>query len=349
MLDARVLTDLKVGAAFPTDHPLHVAPPGIFLSPQAAAALKDSDVVLSLDWVDLAGTLKQAWGADEVTSRVIQVSTDQTLHNAFNMDHQALPPTDLYLFCTPEPAVEDLLRAIEARPRASPADTATATHARARTQPAPAVADDTRISIAMVADALKSAVGDGDVCLIHLPLGWSGELWDFRHPLDFIGSDGGGGIGAGPGLTVGAAIALKGGTRLPVAILGDGDYLMGVTAFWTAATSGVPFLAIVCNNRSFYNDEVHQERVAKDRGRPVANKWIGQRIDHPAPDLAMMARAQGVEGIGPVTAAEALQAALADAVARLRQGKGVVVDVHVTPGYSPSMAAGITRSQAKNH
>ena len=60
----------------------------------------------------------------------------------------------------------------------------------------------------------------------------------------------------------------------------------------------------------------------------------------------MMARAQGVEGIGPVTAADALQAALADAVARLRQGKGVVVDVHVTPGYSPSMAAGITRSQA---
>jgi thiamine pyrophosphate-dependent acetolactate synthase large subunit-like protein len=49
MLDARVLTDLKVGAAFPTDHPLHVAPPGIFLVPQAAAALKDSDVVLSLD------------------------------------------------------------------------------------------------------------------------------------------------------------------------------------------------------------------------------------------------------------------------------------------------------------
>ena len=143
---------------------------------------------------------------------------------------------------------------------------------------------------------------------------------------------------------MGAAIALKGSPRLPIAILGDGDYLMGVTAFWTAATSGIPFLAIVCNNRSFYNDEVHQERMARDRGRPVANKWIGQRIDNPAPDLALMATAQGVQGIGPVTTAGALQAALADAVARLRQGKGVVVDVHVTPGYSPSMAAGITRS-----
>src|SRR4029453_3140130 len=132
LLNARVLTALKVGAAFPTDHPLHVAPPGIFLSPQAAAAVKDADVVLSLDWVDLAGTLKQAWGADAVGSRVIQVSTDQTLHNAFSMDHQALPPTDLYLFCTPEPAVADLVQAIEALPRVLPGHTVTATAKRLR-------------------------------------------------------------------------------------------------------------------------------------------------------------------------------------------------------------------------
>ena len=128
-----------------------------------------------------------------------------------------------------------------------------------------------------------------------------GDMWHFRHPLDFIGSDGGGGIGAGPGITVGGAIALKGTARLPVAILGDGDYLMGVNALWTAATGGVPLLAVVCNNRSFFNDEVHQERVAKERGRPVENRWIGQRIDDPAPDLAMLARAQGLDGIGPVT------------------------------------------------
>ncbi len=34
-------------------------------------------------------------------------------------------------------------------------------------------------------------------------------------------------------MAVGAALALRGGDRLPVAILGDGDYLMGVTALWT--------------------------------------------------------------------------------------------------------------------
>ena len=65
----------------------------------------------------------------------------------------------------------------------------------------------------------------------------------------------------------------------------------------------VPGLAIgaaVANNRSFYNDEVHQERVARLRGRPIENKWIGQRISDPDIDIAGLARAQGAQGFGPI-------------------------------------------------
>ena len=51
-----------------------------------------------------------------------------------------------------------------------------------------------------------------------LPLGWNGAYRHFRHPLDYLGHDGGGGVGAGPGLTVGAALALKGSGRMPVGI-----------------------------------------------------------------------------------------------------------------------------------
>ncbi|MCM3755699.1 thiamine pyrophosphate-dependent enzyme, partial [Bacillus licheniformis] len=108
-----------------------------------------------------------------------------------------------------------------------------------------------------------------DVSLLRLPLGWSGELWDFHSPLDYLGYDGGAGIGSGPGMAVGAALALAGTGRLPVAILGDGDFLMGNTALWSAAHFDVPLLVIVANNQSFYNDEVPQERVARERGRPV--------------------------------------------------------------------------------
>ena len=121
-------------------------------------------------------------------------------------------------------------------------------------------------------------------------------------PSTILGSDGGGGVGGGPGISVGAALALKGCGRLPVAVCGDGDFLMGVTALWTAAHYHIPLLIVVANNRSFFNDELHQERVARMRNRPVENRWIGQRISEPDIDLASMARAQGAQGFGPVTA-----------------------------------------------
>ena len=53
-LNARVVTDLKIGATFPTDHPLYVGSPRA-LTPDSVEGLKNVDVMLSLDWVDLAG------------------------------------------------------------------------------------------------------------------------------------------------------------------------------------------------------------------------------------------------------------------------------------------------------
>jgi len=86
-------------------------------------------------------------------------------------------------------------------------------------------------------------------------------------------------VGAGPGITVGAALALKDSGRLPVAIMGDGDFLMGRRAVRPPAHYGIPCLIFcVANNRSFFNDELHQERRRKERSRPVENRWIGQRI-----------------------------------------------------------------------
>ena len=56
-LNARVITDLKIGASFPTDHPLYVGAAHA-LTPDSAEALRAADVIVSLDWVDLAGALK---------------------------------------------------------------------------------------------------------------------------------------------------------------------------------------------------------------------------------------------------------------------------------------------------
>jgi thiamine pyrophosphate-dependent acetolactate synthase large subunit-like protein len=239
------------------------------------------------------------------------------------MDYQGLPPIDVYLMCEPEAAVPMLLEAVKARTGPAPEKIAV----KAPTPSAEAV------SMAGVAHALTTATKGSDVCYTHLPIGWSGAYSHFNHPLDYLGAEGGAGVGSGPGLSVGSALALKGGGRLPIAVLGDGDFLMANTVLWTAAHYQIPLLTVVCNNRSFFNDELHQERVARERGRPPENRWIGMRIGEPDIDLAQMAKSQGCAGIGPVAKAGELQKAIDQGVEAVRNGKVAVVDARVLPGY----------------
>ena len=331
-LGARVVTDMKVGAAFPTDHPLHAGAPGTtVLSAEAAHAIRAADAILSLDWVDIAGTFKHLAG--NITAKVVQISVDHRLHNGWSMDYQGLPPVDVLIACEPDAAVPALLAALGPRgPRAM----------SSVTPKFPKLVDD-KLTVDHLADALRRAVGDRPTSLTHVSLSWNGAIWPLRHPLDYLGSDGGGGVGGGPGISVGAALALKGSGRLPVAVCGDGDFMMGVTALWTAAHYRIPLLIVVANNRSFFNDELHQERVARVRNRPVENRWVGQRISEPDIDLAGIARAQGAQGYGPVTAVADLLPTFETAIAEVEAGHVVVVDVRVDPGYTAAMTAVMTR------
>jgi thiamine pyrophosphate-dependent acetolactate synthase large subunit-like protein len=327
-LGARVLTDLKLAAAFPTDHPLHAGAPATFQGNEATKALAEADVVLALDWVDLAGTLRSA-GAK---AKVIAVSLDHQVHNGWSMDYQGLPPVDLFLAADTDATLAALLPHLPAGAKSTPL----APWAEMRFEPGP-------ITVPHMAQVLRQTVGTRPASLLHVSLSWNAAVWPFRAPLDYIGADGGAGIGGGPGIAVGAALALRGSGRLPVAVCGDGDFLMGVTALWTAVHYNIPLLIVVANNRSFFNDELHQERVARARNRPVENRWIGQRIDDPDIDLARMAVAQGAAGFGPVTDAAALAPTFAQAIAAVEGGAVAVVDVRVAPGYSPSATAALLR------
>jgi thiamine pyrophosphate-dependent acetolactate synthase large subunit-like protein len=119
--------------------------------------------------------------------------------------------------------------------------------------------------------------------------------------------------------------------------------MMGCSTLWTAAHYNIPLLIVVANNRSFFNDELHQERVARVRNRPIENRWVGQRISEPDIDLAGIARAQGAQGFGPVTKATDLGATFAKAIAAVEAGAVVVVDVRVEPGYAEAVTAVMTR------
>jgi thiamine pyrophosphate-dependent acetolactate synthase large subunit-like protein len=115
-LGAAVLTDIKTGASFPTRHPLHPCPPSLYVSGVGSQLIHEADVILSLDWVALGGTLRQACGGALPTAKVIQCSlVDQYLHNGHSMDHQSLPPTDLAMLAPPDALVEAPLGTLAAR------------------------------------------------------------------------------------------------------------------------------------------------------------------------------------------------------------------------------------------
>jgi len=96
----------------------------------------------------------------------------------------------------------------------------------------------------------------------------------------------------------------------------------------------LPMMIVVANHRSYFNDEIHQETVARMRGRPVENRWIGQALDTPRPDIVALAEGQGFDGEGPITESDELAAAFERAAARVKAGGRIVLDVHVTRGYA---------------
>jgi len=328
MLQARVWTDLKSAAAFPTDHVLHAGPPGTFLAARPPQELAEADVILSLDWNDLSGLLQQVYGDHPVSAKVIQISADAHNHRGWSADHQGLPPTDAYLLCDPDAAIPLLIDALSHKAPRPPAHRTDGPRPSVEVQ-STAPTHLSTLDVARVFNDASEEMGI-EVTLTRLPLAWKGDYRHFRHPLDFLGYDGGGGVGSGPGITVGAALALKDSDRVVAGIMGDGDFLMGVTTLWTATHYRIPCLFVICNNRSFFNDEMHQEKMALLRGRPVENRWIGQRIEYPDIDLAAMARAQGASAAGPITTHEQLVKAIREGLARVREGEVHVIDVRVT-------------------
>ena len=157
------------------------------------------------------------------------------------------------------------------------------------------------------------------------------EVIEVTEPAHGIGGGRGGGVGYGLPSSIGAALGHKESGRLCVSIIGDGDFLMTSNALWTAAKYQIPLLVLVMNNRSYYNDEEHQERMAKWRQRPVENKGIGIRIEDPAPDLAAISRALSVDAFGPITEPDELGSTLDKAIAIVEGGKPAVVDIITQP------------------
>lgn len=330
--NAQVITDIKTGATFPTNHTLHTGPASFFLSLEQEERLRQADLIVCFDFVDAGATLARA----ECAGTIVNVTLDHVLKNGWSFDQGQAVFSDLHIGTSPDACFAALAEQKNLNTNQS---YALASRSTVELQPEASIID-----MAQLAAALSEGSQDDPITLVRLPLGWDASHWHFLHPMDYLGYDGGAGIGSGPGMLVGAALALQNQGRIPVAVLGDGDTMMGLSALWTASHYRIPLLLVVCNNQSFFNDEVHQEKVARTRGRPVENKVIGQAITDPEIDFAKLAQAQGLIGVGPVLTPSDLLRAITSGLEDVKKGASVLIDARVRPSYSQTMNEGMTQS-----
>jgi thiamine pyrophosphate-dependent acetolactate synthase large subunit-like protein len=337
-----------LGAAYRDDRNTVVLPTR---HPQNATGdadlLEDADVVLAIDVADLPGLLRRRdrgpRGESAAERRAGPVVVDlshgdlglPSWTNAFGTPLGR----DVQLLADPLTGLAQLAAAL--RERIDPAAAG-----RRREQVAERVRllrerqaeelrrrwDDRPVSPARLVAETWAAVRDTDhlLCLRNTRT-WPEGVWELPGAGSYLGHSGGGGVGYGPGALVGGALAARDRGQLGVGIVGDGDLLMASGALWTAVHYGIPALVVVNDNSSFYNDEPHQAEVARHRGRPQENSWIGMRISDPPVDLAGLARSYGCWAEGPVEDPDDLATALARGAEAAKGGAVAVVHVRTAP------------------
>jgi acetolactate synthase-1/2/3 large subunit len=344
LLQAPVV-DLKARMNFPNNHPLNH-------SERFRALASQADLILALEPMDLFGELNQMKDQLERTSqyvpkpgsKVATIGSNDLLIHANYQDFQRYQPADLAISGDAEATMPALIEAvqqaltdnrkaaIQARGQKL-AEAYKALGVRAREEAAYAW-DASPISVARMCMELWAQIKGEDWSLVSQighTSGWPFRLWTMDKSYHHIGSSGGSGVGYSLPASTGAALANKKFGRLSVAVGGDGDLMVSPGALWTQAHHQIPLLTVVANNRAYHQEVMHIQRMANRHNRGVDRAWIGTTIQDPNIDYAKMAESMGVHGIGPISDPKDLGAALQKAVAIVKRGEPVLVDVVTQP------------------
>lgn len=316
--------------AFPTNHPLNLSGDHGLLSEGG------TDLVIGIGVSNLAEIVAQCGPG----TRVVDVSLRHLRYRGWTNAGAAPVAVDAVVAAEPAEGIRQLLAAARVRlagdsdHRAGGAarrHVVEQRHKELRAEQAATLRDrwdDLPIAPQRMAAEVWHAVRDRDWLLVlRNTRSWLDGIWEFDGAGQWLGHSVGGGVGYGPGAMLGGALAARDRGQLPVAIIGDGDLHMGVGALWTAVHYEIPLLVVVNNNRSFYNDEQHQRRVAQRRDRPVANAWIGMRMADPEVDFTVLARGYGAWADAPITVSDQLGPALRSAIEQVEAGRVALLDV----------------------
>jgi thiamine pyrophosphate-dependent acetolactate synthase large subunit-like protein len=323
---------------FPNTHPLN-------LTGKERELIGNADVILALDIMDLYGALARYEAkvrgstiALKPGCKVIHVTLADLAVRSLTTDVQELAPVDLPILADTSVFLPALIEEIRKQGKFSNGVVgerrkhlgAEHQEVRARWQSELKRRWDERpISPPRLAYEVWQAIRKESWLLVAGAFrGWPQRLWDWDKPGLFLGGYGGGGLGYGPGASVGASLVHRGKGTVCVNMQRDGELLYTTSALWTAANTGVPLLTVMTNNRTYYNDEEHQEKIAIARGRPPENKVVGMRMEKPPVDFANLARSFGMFGEGPITEPDKIRPALDRALKVIKEeGRPALVDV----------------------
>ncbi|MEA2256352.1 MAG: acetolactate synthase large subunit [Solirubrobacteraceae bacterium] len=322
--------------SFPNRHPLNVT---------GSAAIEEADCVLFVDVKDMGKptqtldrTARRIRSRIAPEAKVLDLGFNELGISAWSHDFSALHETDVQVTADTAVALPLLLELCRAGDRSESRepwrrrlaelhdDTWAAWRAEAQRDAALSP-----VATSRLAAEVWDVVREHDwVLTAGTASDWALRTWDFdrphRHPGRSLGT------ATQIGISLGVGLAHKGTGRLVVGLQPDGDLMFDLGALWIAAYHRIPILVVMFNNRAYYNDWEHQERIARHRGTDESRAWIGMEISRPAPDFGAVARALGWHGEGPIDDPDAVGPAVrraAEVVAA--EGRPALVDVVCQP------------------
>ena len=325
---------------FPNRHPLNVT---------GTSALEEADLVFFVDVKDMG---KATQKLDSTTrairsriaedARVVDLGFNHIGISSWTHDFAALHETDLQVTADTAVALPLLLERCRDLERRAPREPERARRRAQLTEmhdgawegwrhQASSAWDASPVSVPRLATEVWEVIKEHDwVLTAGTANEWTMRTWDFdrayRHPGKSLGTS------TQIAISLGVALAHRGSGRLVVDLQPDGDLMFDLGALWVAAYYKIPLLVVMFNNRAYYNDWEHQERIARQRGTPVERASIGMEIDKPAPDFAAAARALGWYGEGPIVDPAEIGSAVARAAKTvMEQDTPALVDVVCQP------------------
>jgi acetolactate synthase I/II/III large subunit len=349
VLRARV-QDQRMRMNFPSAHPLYGNP-----GPQVAGPnLSDADVILGLEVQDFWGITHKMTGLNKFGmeahpstkdgAKIISISAIDLNHKSNYQDFGRYMEVDLAITGDPEATLPELVEAVKKlitpdRRRAlderGKKIAEMNRQARARDRELAAIGwDASPVSTARLSAELWGQIKNEDWSLVsndRFVSSWPTRLWNFSRPYQYIGAQGGSGIGYQAPAAVGAALANKKHGRLSVSIQCDGDLNYAPGVLWTAAHHQVPLLTVMHNNRAYHEERMYLALLGAKYDRDLGRSDIGTALNGPNIDYASIAKGYGLYAEGPITDPNALGPALKRAIARVKAGEPALLDVVTQP------------------